>query len=79
MPVFDASTRNRNESFLNQCLEKGFDLIELIPSIFIKFREKWISIIAAIKKFFLQISVNKAGRGYLRFLWMDRSNNEIIF
>ena len=58
-PVFDASTRAKDAPSLNMCLEKGPNLIELIPNILIRFREFRIGITADIKKAFLQIEINK--------------------
>ncbi|XP_044755060.1 uncharacterized protein LOC123314013 [Coccinella septempunctata] len=37
-PVFDASSGAKNQPSLNQCLEKGINLIELIPSMILRFR-----------------------------------------
>ena len=45
-PVFDASARDKQYPSLNQCLEKAPDLIEFIPSILLRFREKAIGVTA---------------------------------
>ncbi|XP_045483297.1 uncharacterized protein LOC123688706 [Harmonia axyridis] len=37
-PVYEASAKEKSQPSLNQCLEKCINLIELIPSILIKFR-----------------------------------------
>jgi hypothetical protein len=50
-------------------LEKGPNLLELIPKVSLKFREKGIGVISDIKRMFLQISVTQQDRGFLRFLW----------
>ena len=55
---------------LNQCLEKGPNLIELVPSSLNRFREKKIGVISDIKSAFLQIEVNKSDRDFLRFFWI---------
>lgn len=68
-PVFDASSKTRRNPSLNECLEKGPNLMELIPSILIRFREKKIGVISDIRKAFLQIEVQKEDRDFLRFLW----------
>ena len=68
-PVFDASAKEKNSPSLNDCLEKGPNLLELLPAIMIKFRAQQIGVIADIRKAFLQISVHKEDRNYLRFLW----------
>lgn len=78
-PVFDASARERNKPSLNQCLEKGPNLIELIPSLLIRFRERRLGVVSDIRKAFLQISVNENDRNFLRFLWVDSDGNEVIF
>ena len=37
-PVFDASAKEKGSPSLNCCLERGANLIELIPSILLRFR-----------------------------------------
>jgi len=77
-PVFDASFRVKGYPSLNDCLAKGPNLLELIPTILFKFREKKIGVISDIKGAFLQISVNEEDRDYLRFLWWkDRQQSAI--
>ncbi|XP_039308955.1 uncharacterized protein LOC105206992 [Solenopsis invicta] len=76
-PVFDASAKSRKDSpSLNQCLETGPNLIELIPALLHRFREQKIGVTADIAKAFLQISVSPKDRDVLRFLWWD-ANGEI--
>ncbi|KAJ8979701.1 hypothetical protein NQ317_000986 [Molorchus minor] len=70
-PVFDASAKERNQPSLNQCLDKGINLIEHIPSILIRFRTHKIGVISDIRKAFLQISLKKEDTDFLRFLWYD--------
>lgn len=70
-PVFDASCHARDLPSLNDCLVKGPNLIELIPSVLLRFREKKIGIVSDIKKAFLQISVNEKDCDYLRFWWWE--------
>ncbi|XP_015118162.1 uncharacterized protein LOC107041872 [Diachasma alloeum] len=67
-PVFDASARDKQHPSLNQCLETGPNLIELIPSLILRFREKRVGVIADIRKAFLQISVASKERNVVRFL-----------
>ncbi|XP_043474378.1 uncharacterized protein LOC122506328 [Leptopilina heterotoma] len=55
---------------LNQCLEKGANLIELIPSALNGFREYEIGVVLNVKKAFLQIGINQSDRDCLRFLWV---------
>lgn len=77
--MFDASASEKGKPNLNQCLEKGDNFIELIPSLLLKFRLNRLGVIADIKRAFLQISVHQADRDYLRFLWYDSSGQLIIY
>ena len=77
-PVFDASAREKNFPSLNQCLQKGPNLIELIPTILLRFRRRQIGVCADIKKAFLQISVCAKDRNYLRFLWYDKDKLQVF-
>ncbi|XP_043468326.1 uncharacterized protein LOC122502371 [Leptopilina heterotoma] len=77
-PVYDASTKREGFPSLNQCLERGPNLIELVPNAINQFRERAIGVIADIRKAFLQISVNEKDRNYLRFLWV-REDKVLIF
>ena len=47
-PVFDASASKKGFPSLNQCLERGSNLIELIPTSLLRFREHDIPVIAVI-------------------------------
>ncbi|CAG9827611.1 unnamed protein product [Diabrotica balteata] len=78
-PVFDASAKEKHRPSLNQCLEKGVNLIELIPAILLRFRQKEIGVISDIRKAFLQIGLHKADRDFLRFLWIDKTGKERIY
>lgn len=70
-PVFDASCKVGRAPSLNDCMEKGPNLIELISSILLRFREKKIGLVSDIRKAFQMISVNKTDRDFLRFLWWE--------
>ncbi|GFW90109.1 DUF1758 domain-containing protein [Trichonephila clavipes] len=65
-PVFDASASKR-ETFFNECLLKGTNLIELIPDILDRFRIYPIGISADMEKAFLMLSVAPKDRDFLRF------------
>ncbi|UYV70400.1 hypothetical protein LAZ67_7002911 [Cordylochernes scorpioides] len=67
-PVFDASCKTKGGWSLNDCLAKGPNLLELIPDVMLRFRLNKIGVIADIEKAFLQISVAKEDRQFLRFL-----------
>ncbi|GBN50017.1 hypothetical protein AVEN_95574-1 [Araneus ventricosus] len=75
-PVFDASAKFQGHLSLNQCLQCGPNLIELIPDILARFRVKKFGVTADIRKAFLQISVSKEDRNYLRFLWWKNLEEE---
>ena len=77
-PVFDASSKEKGRPSLNECLHTGSNLIELISSILLRFREGNIGVISDIEKAFLQISIDPKDRDFLRFLWRDKLNNEVI-
>ena len=49
----------------------GTNLIEIIPAILLRFRLHQVGVIADIKRAFLQVSVAKEDRGFLRFLWLN--------
>ncbi|UYV64637.1 hypothetical protein LAZ67_3001419 [Cordylochernes scorpioides] len=75
-PVFDASCKTKGGWSLNDCLAKGPNLLELIPDIMLRFRLNKIGVIADIEKAFLQISVAKEDRQFLRFLWWENGKQE---
>ncbi|CAG7817575.1 unnamed protein product, partial [Allacma fusca] len=76
-PVFDASSKPKGGTSLNDCLEKGQNLLELIPNIIVGFRLNRIGVISDIEKAFLQISVKPEERNFLRFLWWEKGKNKI--
>lgn len=85
-PVFDASCKLGRAPSLNDCLFKGPNLIEQIPSILLRFREKPIAVTADIRRAFLQIEVHERDRQFLRFLWWENpekiqvyQHNRVIF
>ena len=53
-------------------MEKGINLIELIPGIINRFRLGPIGVTSDIRKAFLQISINPNDRDVLRFLWYGK-------
>ncbi|XP_055932040.1 uncharacterized protein LOC129962320 [Argiope bruennichi] len=65
----DASARLATYPSLNQYLECGPNLIELIPDILLRFRDRKFGVIADIRKAFLQINIRNEDRDFLRFLW----------
>ncbi|GBM00954.1 hypothetical protein AVEN_6294-1, partial [Araneus ventricosus] len=78
-PVFDASCKVNRSPSLNDCLFKGPNLIEEIPSILLRFREKCIGVTSDIRRAFLQIELKKEDRDFLRFLWWEKDNVVKVF
>nr|XP_015912433.1 uncharacterized protein LOC107443167 [Parasteatoda tepidariorum] len=68
--VFDASARMKNSTSLNECLAKGPNFLELIPTVLTRFRMIKFAVTGDIKQAFLQVSMSKEDWNYLRFLWM---------
>ena len=68
-PVFDASMRDKNSPSLNQSLEKGPNLIELMSSVLLRFSKSKFGITSDIRKAFLQISINPRDRDKLRYFF----------
>lgn len=71
-PVFDGSAFEKGFPSLNQCLEKGLNLLEEIPPLLIRFRLNEIGVVSDIEKAFLQIGLSQKDRNYLKFLWIDK-------
>ena len=79
--VFDGSAKSSKfSSSLNECLEMGPNYVPQILDLLINFRVNSIALTADIEKAFLQISIDKEDRDYLRFYWFDdvTSNNPSI-
>ncbi|XP_021960214.1 uncharacterized protein LOC110856080 [Folsomia candida] len=70
-PVFDASCKVGRAPSINECLEKGPNLMELIPSILLRFRENEIGVVSDIRKAFQMIEIKPPDRDFLRFLWWE--------
>jgi len=75
-PVFDASCKVGRNPSLNDCLEKGPNLIELIPAILLRFRERRLGVISDIRKAFQMIEIHEDDQDFLRFLWWEDSAQE---
>ncbi|XP_055928212.1 uncharacterized protein LOC129959415 [Argiope bruennichi] len=67
--VFDASAKDSKGNCLNNYLEKGPNLLELVPKLLRQFRKNAIGITSDIKKAFLQFSLNPKDIDYFKFLW----------
>jgi hypothetical protein len=68
-PVFGASCGTGKNPSLNQCLEKGPTMLELIPSILLRCRSRMIGVVADIRKAFQMVGVSEDDRNYQKFLW----------
>ncbi|GFX87384.1 integrase catalytic domain-containing protein [Trichonephila clavipes] len=69
--VFDGSAHHGKSCSLNDCVEKGPNLIEIIPAILKRFRLGKIGVISDIRKAFLQISLHENDMNFLPFLWWE--------
>ena len=69
-PVFDASVKGVNNLSLNDCMDKGPNLIPNLVAVLIKFRKWPVALVADIQKAFLQIAVRKQDQDVHRFLWL---------
>jgi len=69
--VFDASCHTGKNPSLNHCLEKVPNMLELIPSILLRFRRQKIGITADIRKAFQMVGVAAEDRNYQKFLWWE--------
>ncbi len=70
--VFDGSAKHGTSNLsLNECLEKGPNLVPHLFDVVIRFRSYPVGIVAEIEKAFHQIEINHDDRRMLRFLWFD--------
>ena len=70
--VFDGSAKSTSDDLsLNDCLQKGPNLVPHLFDTVIKFRGYPIGIIADIEKAFHQIQIAPDDRRMLKFLWLD--------
>lgn len=77
-PVFDASCKMGRHPSLNECLEKGPNVIELLVAVFIRFRLGPIGVISDIRKAFQMIAVQNKDQDYLLFLWWEHLSSEKV-
>lgn len=76
--LFDVLASEKGNPSLNECLYKGFNLIELLPDILDCLRMYPISITAYIEKTFLMLSVMPKDRDFLGF-YFPCSEGQLIF
>lgn len=77
-PVFDGSAKDKSSPSLNECLERGPNLIEMVTPNLLRFRQGKIGIVSDIKKALLQISIDPRDRDSLRFLWLSDNGETVI-
>ncbi|UYV68299.1 hypothetical protein LAZ67_5003760 [Cordylochernes scorpioides] len=73
-PVFDAPCKGANGLAINDCLEIGPNLLEILPETLLRFRRGKVGIVADIKKAFQTISVQGMDRDCLRFFMVENGN-----
>ena len=79
--VFDGSSRPDVDSpSINECLEKGPNLVYLLFDTIIKLRSYPVGIVSDIEKAFHQVQISPSDRCMLRFLWFDdvKKDNPVI-
>ena len=77
--VFDASAREDNRSpSLNDCLETGPSLQNLLWNVVVRNRMKPIALAGDIKKAFLQVRIRGEDRDALRFHWIKDIQTEEV-
>jgi hypothetical protein len=64
-PVFDASCKHGRNPSLNDLLQKGPNLIELIPSVLLRFRRHKVGVVSDVRKAFQMIEVKESDRDFL--------------
>ena len=75
--VFDGSANHGSSNLsLNDCLEKGPNLVPHLFDVVVKFRGYPVGIVADVEKAFHQIEINPDDRRMLRFLWFDDIRKE---
>ena len=76
--VYDASSKgSKTEASLNDCLHVGPSLNPLLYNILLWFQENRIALVGDIEKAFLNVEVDEADRGSLRFLWVKNIGSEV--
>ena len=73
--MYDASSKpNMNEPSLNECLEKGPPLQNMLRDVLVRNRMKPVALCADLRKAFLQIRIRKCRKDILRFHWIKNQN-----
>jgi hypothetical protein len=76
--VYDASAKANDDSLsLNDCLQRGSALQNLLWNILVRNRFKPLALAADLKQAFLQIGIKEKDRDALRFHWIEGDPREI--
>ena len=75
--VYDASSSIEGPS-LNECVKAGLNLLPKLIDILIRFCSNKVGLISDIKQAFLNVSVEKSDRDFLRFLWVEGISSDNI-
>ena len=73
--MFDASSKDRNGNFLNDCLLKGPNLLPDIAAVLLCFRMHRIALNGDLQKMFCQTAVAKEHQRYQLYLWRNCNAN----
>ena len=77
--VFDASAKPSEDSpSLNECLETGPPLQNLLWNVLVRNRLKPVALAADIKQAFLQVRIRPEDRDALRFHWLKNKDPSVI-
>ncbi len=70
--VYDGSSHSPGEELsINNCLDKGLNLVLLVSGILIRFRLHHVALIWDVIQAFLMVGVNESDRDAMRFIWYD--------
>ena len=68
--VYDASSKQKGQASLNECLLPGPPLTPLILDILLRFRLNQTVLVGDLEKAFLNVEIKPEERNLLRFLWV---------
>ena len=77
-PVFDASAKEANAPCLNDHLHTGPNLLSMIYDVLLRFTLHKVVVMSDIKQAFLNVEVHPDHVDFLRFLWRENGDSEVI-